>query len=935
MKSTLVALAAATVLAPLASTLFADARYRVVIDPSNSYGFAVMEGDKSLLRIGMAGWGPKWGWTSIGSQQKAVDGVLSFTSPVVINQAQQQVIQLGLTAKKAGANTVELKYDLSADKDVPLTMLTATVGIAEGGSGRVVLTSPAGANTTWNLPIGVSAAGDVSKTVFTGNGWGGPIEATFSPAIKTAADGAVRFMLASDLMKAGKTSNTVTLTFPGEVDFMASQADIDKLAPVLPQADWYPYQPKYEYTATSPMGMESWLEAPAGKHGGVRMVGDHFEFTDGTPAKFFGVNLSYALNAPQKQDADLTVARFARHGVNAVRMHKFTYANGWEGIGDPNDTTKMTPEGLDRLDYFSNQLRQKGIYYGWSHSFALRIRPGDKSRLAGFDELMKKGGNTYAVINFAEDVQDLMIEMVVNLLNHKNPHSGTTYAQDPALCFVELQNEDDIFFYTNETAYNDFPTYRTILLKQYAQWLTEKYGSQEKLAAAWQGALKSEESLAAANVAIQPNPWSMGDDNLPRARGGDRQRLLDNAAFLHETQNRFYTKFVKAIRATGYQGPIVGSPWQAPAMLPHYYNLRSDHLAGYIDRHNYFGEALNDTMLKSPGSGYFSSGLQQVADRPFGLSEWISQYPCLNSAEGPVIIAAYGMGLQGWDASYEFQSTSNRPAGNVGNQPHGIWNADLPTQVGQYPILNRMLMRGDVKEAPIISTRRISPENLAKGEFNFSDKVKQQGDVKSFGGQVTPEALAAGRVVVEFVEKDQPSTFPDMAKYKQGNTIISATGQLRWDAGQGTITIDTPGTQGICGFVGGRGERGGRGQQYKLSNLTIRPETPYASILLTAAGREETLQNAKRILVSAVARNANSGMRMLTIDNRTIVDNGKAPVLLEPVKAEIELPGKQIERVQILDHDGKTTGRSVPVQNGVFTIDGARDKAFYYVIDLQ
>jgi len=125
------------------------------------------------------------------------------------------------------------------------------------------------------------------------------------------------------------------------------------------------------------------------------------------------------------------------------------------------------------------------------------------------------------------------------------------------------------------------------------------------------------------------------------------------------------------------------------------------------------------------------------------------------------------------------------------------------------------------------------------------------------------------------------------------------------------------------------------GQQYRLSLLTIRPETPYASILLTAAGQQENLQNAKRILVSAVARNANSGMRMLTIDNRTIVDNGKSPVLLEPVKAEIELPGRQIERVQVLDHDGKITGRSIPVQNGKFTIDGARDKAFYYVIDLQ
>ena len=37
-----------------------------------------------------------------------------------------------------------------------------------------------------------------------------------------------------------------------------------------------------------------------------------------------------------------------------------------------------------------------------------------------------------------------------------------------------------------------------------------------------------------------------------------------------------------------------------------------------------------------------------------------------------------------------------------------------------------------------------------------------------------PEALAAGRVVVEFTDKPQPSTFPDLTKYRDGTTIISA-----------------------------------------------------------------------------------------------------------------------------------------------------------------
>ena len=99
-------------------------------------------------------------------------------------------------------------------------------------------------------------------------------------------------------------------------------------------------------------------------------------------------------------------------------------------------------------------------------------------------------------------------------------------------------------------------------------------------------------------------------------------------------------------------------------MLPHYYNLNSDYKVGYIDRHNYFdgkGPEMFASMLTRPGSGYLGSGLQQVVDRPFGLSEWIHVYPNVYAAEGPAIVAAYGMGLQGWDASYEFQSQAEPP----------------------------------------------------------------------------------------------------------------------------------------------------------------------------------------------------------------------------------------------------------------------------------
>jgi hypothetical protein len=134
--------------------------------------------------------------------------------------------------------------------------------------------------------------------------------------------------------------------------------------------------------------------------------------------------------------------------------------------------------------------------------------------------------------------------MVVNLLSHKNPYTGKTYAEEPTLCFIELQNEDDIFFYTSLNAFNSCPTYKKQFLGKFAKWLQARYVSQEKLKAAWEGALKPEETLADANIVPQLNPWFFGEDHLPGQKGGARRRLLDTAAYFHEVQDRFYSKCV-------------------------------------------------------------------------------------------------------------------------------------------------------------------------------------------------------------------------------------------------------------------------------------------------------------------------------------------------------------------------------------------------------
>jgi hypothetical protein len=924
------ALAALLLLAPAAP---AAETWSALIDPDNSLSFSFLRGEQPAFRLGLGGWGPSWAWVGISARQKADGERLSVRAPFTVNKDRGEVIDVGFEAWQPAAKQVAFRYDLAADRDVPLTMLMAAVNFeAQGGQGTLTLTHADGKETKLALPVrGIRAAPATSEAAFAFDK-GGTVTMKIDPPCPVTFDNGMRVGLASEMFRKGTRRVTLTLTFPEETAFYAKQSDIEKFTKTLAGKDWFAFKPSKDPTE-GVIDMGEWLDHPAGKHGGVRMVKDRFAFEDGTPVKFWGVNLSYTASAPDKETAEYTAARYAKYGVNAVRMHKFSYPTNQSGIGDPDDSTRMDAKGLDRLDYFASRLKENGVYFGWSHTYGFRVVPGDRKRLVAYDEIAKNlQGNTYAFIHFAEDVQDLMIEMVVNLLKHKNPYTGRTYADEPALFFLELQNEDDIFFYTSEKAFNACPTYKKRFQARFADWLKERYGTQEKLAAAWEGALKPGEALADGSIVPQLNPWFFGDDHLPGQKGGARRRLLDTAAFLHDVQDRFYGRFVKAVRDAGYKGPITGSPWQAPSMLPHYYNLYSDYKAGYIDRHNYFegqGPAMFASTLTRPGSGYFGSGLQQVIDRPFALSEWIHVYPNVYAAEGPPVVAAYGLGLQGWDASYEFQSqAARRPFGEIAGQfPWGVWEADVPTSLGQYPALARMVYRGDVKEGDVIAVRRVSPADLAEGKFSFSDKVEQHGDVKSFGGSVPPEALAAGRVVVEFADKSAPPQLPDMSRYRKGSVIRSVTGQLAWDtAGQGFFTVNTPGTKAVVGFA--------EGKEQKLGDVTIRLDCPFASLFVTALDSGTDLAGGKRALITALARQSNTGFTYFSPDHR-VLNNGRAPILLEPVKATVTIAGRTVAAVNVLDHDGRRTGRTLTITDGRFALDGAKDRAIYYEVELR
>ncbi|MFT5118590.1 MAG: hypothetical protein ACI9NY_002132, partial [Kiritimatiellia bacterium] len=567
-------------------------------------------------------------------------------------------------------------------------------------------------------------------------------------------------------------------------------------------------------------------------------------------------------------------------------------------------------------------------------------------------KLKPKKPTTTGLVWFAKDVQDLHIETIVNLLNHKNPHTKLRYAKDPSLTYIEIQNEENVFFYPFFAIVKKYPTYHKLLAEQFSDWLTVKYQTHSRLVNAWgasaidtfkrEGAFPDEE-LSKRNITPLMNPW-LYDNQATKGRRA--KRLQDTAEFLFEKQQQYYSRATQAIRETGYKGTIVSSNWQAGSKGAHFLNLLSDASSGIIDRHNYQGgaqgrpghlmksgfELNNYTMLGNPGSGLLSVGMQQVANLPFMFSEWLAVLPSEWAAADTSIVAAYGFGLQGWDMSYHFASNGEGFSPQLAYPGEKKFNTLTPVGVGLYPVLSRMVLRGDITEAAPIAIRRLSKEQAITNSYDFKNTIEHQHDIKSFSGTPHHHSLAAGKVLLEFTNEKGISSIQDWEKKylrvntDKTNTITSSTNELKWTYTEGTqkgfVEINSKGTQGIIGFT--------KDRAYLFNDFSIQPHSPYSVILATAKSPTGTLQSDKEAIIIAIARAHNTDMN---IKGSLITNIGKAPVILEPVKATLNFTRKAT--IEVLDHDGIGTGKTYSLKDGVFELDTGKDKTIYYLVRFE
>jgi hypothetical protein len=706
-------------------------------------------------------------------------------------------------------------------------------------------------------------------------------------------------------------------------------AEPDEWFPVIMDVD--PLAPE------SVIDMSHLVEAPAGKYGFLKRDGDALRFENASRAtKFWGVG-----SPPQGETSEemaQAAGWFRKHGINIVRQHTMINAVGLlDRKGEFNATR------LDRYDRWFAALKEAGIYSTWSviyphHGAFLQKHDVDRELFAELDtEDAARDGNRQPIvvndyINLDRRIQDAAWKYFNALLNHVNPYTGLAYKDDPALAIVEVQNESNVFFFTlNSLADpNKVPQLSRSMRKRFFEFALAKYGSQDAAARAW-GRLMDKDNWELGELALMgAHHW--GSDGPRYEYAGQTRRCGDYIEFLTSIQREYYERRIRQLRDAGFKGVTVTTAWKSGGPAASLANLYCDTAGDCIDRHNYFGggagghrivegKVNNATHLSQPGHGLLAVGMFQVHDRPFAYSEWSDMPPNPWKAEAAPLVAFYGMGLQGWDASYHFNMGGNRIGDGWPGQSK--YTTNTPHYMGQFPALAFAVHQGHIAEGDVIALRRVSRDDMFAGRDVLGQSLAGGDyDAKELTGQLTtpPAALAAGRVTIDF--EDAPSQVRGLASLhdRRSKTIRSTTGQLIWRYGDRIVEVRSPKTQAVIGFAGG--------QSIQLPDVEVDISTPFVSLIFTPLDNAD-LHASKHILITAMARDKQTGSQF-NEDWSQLLTVGGPPLLMEPVQATIRLAGARPTQIRPLDLYGVPQETSIEKRDdGSFTIDGTA-RTYYY-----
>ncbi|MEN3113431.1 carbohydrate binding domain-containing protein [Uliginosibacterium paludis] len=239
----------------------------------------------------------------------------------------------------------------------------------------------------------------------------------------------------------------------------------------------FPFVMPWDDASANITNLSAWNDKPAGAKGFVAACGSHL-CAGGERVRFLGGNIVFGSVAPDHATADKLAARMARFGLNIVRLHHMDSSAAPNGLLQKDGKT-FDAEVLERLDYFIAALKREGIYAD------LNLHVGRK--YPGFKDWGEDTPKYWkGVDNFYPPMIAMQKDYARELLQHRNPYTGNRYVDEPAIAFIEINNENGLMREWRTGGLNGITEpYRGELTHQWQQWLRAKYRDTAALRAAW------------------------------------------------------------------------------------------------------------------------------------------------------------------------------------------------------------------------------------------------------------------------------------------------------------------------------------------------------------------------------------------------------------------------------------------------------------------
>jgi hypothetical protein len=644
----------------------------------------------------------------------------------------------------------------------------------------------------------------------------------------------------------------------------------------------------------SPVDVSFLLDAPAGKHGFVRAQGAHLVTGDGKRIRFWGVNVTDwskgSVMVPSKEDAPLWAATLARFGVNCVRL-QFLDLPSPRGLidGKRDDTRALDPEAVDREDLFIAELEKRGVYINFNLLVGRPFKAGD-----GVQDYQKIREGAKGISLYDPRIIELQKEYAHQLLAHNNPYTKLEYRNDPAVAMVEINNENALWV----GSHGPTPYYDHELSNLYNVWLKKNLNAED---------LKKLRVIAGVS----------GEDPVPllqsrtEVESAPKDRLYAESRFFLDTQRNYWEDMRDYLTKTLGVKSLIMTTADHGHTSSGYPLLLATSSFDTNDGHTYWQHDWENKIKAPMVNDPFNSTVTElsrtaVAGKPYTVSEVNNPFPNGWASEGIPILAAYG-DFQDWDAIiwYTFE-----PKASSDWKPYvgDAFDVSLdPVKMPQLAAGALMFLRADVSSAKSTVERSYTHDQI------FDSALLLPATDRPYFTPGFPLAVPlehGSRILSLDGASVDGASVPAFAASKVTNPIVSDTNQLAWyysSAMTGLVTVDTPRSQALIGFVKANGK--------SVTNLSADVRNRFCTIWITSL-ESDPISRASRLLLTVGSRVENEGMRWN--DRRSNLSEwGGSPTLIEPVVGRITLRSLDHAKVvsaQPLDGSGQSMGQPISAE---------------------